>query len=274
MHQVRRRRRRTARCCARLTRTAWAAGPLALIISVATALGPAITAAPAAISESALVTAGSPAGTRAVGALFSISGGQIGAHFCTASVVDSPAGDLLVTAAHCVQGYSDIAPAGLAFVPGYNGTAPYGIWTVTRIFVDSAWAATADPDDDVAFLTVSSPGGNTRIEDVTGAERMGIGQSSTEVVRVTGYPDTQDRPISCGGRTSAFSPRQMEFDCDNFTEGTSGSPFLIGVDAATGDRTVIGVIGGYQQGGVSADVSYSATFGQNVRTLYDTAAGR
>jgi V8-like Glu-specific endopeptidase len=272
--QVRTGGKRAARCRAWLTRTVWLAGPLAFIIMVAAALGPAVTAAPAAISESALVTAGSPAGTRAVGALFSMSGGQIGAHFCTASVVDSPAGDLLVTAAHCVQGYSDIAPAGLAFVPGYNGTAPYGIWTVTRIFVDSAWAATADPDDDVAFLTVSGPGGNTRIENVTGAERLGIGQSSTEVVRVTGYPDTQDQPISCGTRTSAFSPRQMEFDCDNYTEGTSGSPFLIGVDPVTGDGTVIGVIGGYQQGGVSADVSYSATFGQNVRTLYHTAAGR
>jgi hypothetical protein len=43
------------------------------------------------------------------------------------------------------------------------------------------------------------------------------------------------------------------------------------VDAATGEGTVIGVIGGYQQGGDSADVSYSPAFGQNVRTLYDTA---
>jgi hypothetical protein len=44
-----------------------------------------------------------------------------------------------------VLGYSDTAPADLAFVPGYDGTAPYGVWTVTRIFVDSAWASTADP---------------------------------------------------------------------------------------------------------------------------------
>jgi hypothetical protein len=42
-------------------------------------------------------------------------------------------------------------------------------------------------------------------------------------------------------------------------------------DAATGEGTVIGVIGGYQQGGDSADVSYSAAFGQNVQTLNDTA---
>ena len=57
MKQVRARGRRTARRRAWLTRTVWVAGPLALIITVAAALGSAITAAPAAISESALVTA-------------------------------------------------------------------------------------------------------------------------------------------------------------------------------------------------------------------------
>jgi hypothetical protein len=66
----------------------------------------------------------------------------------------------------------------------------------------------------------------------------------------------------------------MEFDCDNYTDGTSGSPFLVGLDPATGDGTVIGVLGGYQQGGDSADVSYAATFGQNVQTLYDTAVSQ
>ena len=43
-------------------------------------------------------------GTPPVGALFTTSAGQLGQHFCTASVVDSPAGDLVITAAHCVSG--------------------------------------------------------------------------------------------------------------------------------------------------------------------------
>jgi V8-like Glu-specific endopeptidase len=186
--------------------------------------------------------------------------------------VDSPAGDLLVTAAHCVTGYSDRAPAGLAFVPGFgNGKAPYGVWTVTRIFVDSAWENTSNPDDDVAFLTVVQPGGDTPIENVTGAERLGIGQPSSAVVRVTGYPNTQNQPVSCQNRISTFSPGQLQFNCDNYTTGTSGSPFLTDMDADAGAGMVIGVIGGYEQGGDSANVSYSATFGQNVAALYDTA---
>src|ERR1019366_1525767 len=247
---------------------------LALIIMAVMAMWPMVTAAPAAITPSALATADPSAGNPAVGALFSMSGAQVGAHFCTASVVDSPAGDLLVTAAHCLQGYSDSTPVGLAFVPGYNGTAPYGVWTVTRIFVDSAWASAADPDDDVAFRTGAGPGGNARMENVPGAARRGTGAPPAEVVQVTGYPDRQDQPISCQSRTSAFSSSQLEFGCADYTDGTSGSPLLIDAGPATGDGTLIGVIGGYQQGGDSADVSYAAVFGPDVRSLYDTAVSR
>lgn len=68
-----------------------------------------------------------------------------------------------------------------------------------------------------------------------------------------------------------FSPTQMGFGCGGFTEGTSGSPFLIDSGGPAGDVTVIGVIGGYQQGGDSADVSYAAAFGSNVQALYDVA---
>jgi V8-like Glu-specific endopeptidase len=246
----------------------WLAGAVTFIITTVAGMAPATSAV---ITPSALVTTA----PSAVGALFSTSGGRLGTHFCTASVVDSPAGDLLVTAAHCVAGYSGTAPAGLAFVPGYDdGTAPYGVWTVTRIFVDSAWASTANPDDDVAFLAVAQSGGDTAIENVTGGERLGIGQPSTDIVRVTGYPDTQNQPISCRNRTSAFSPGQMQFDCGNYTDGTSGSPFLIDMAADAGTGTVIGVIGGYQQGGDSANISYSATFGPNVAALYDTAVAQ
>jgi hypothetical protein len=37
---------------------------------------------------------------------------------------------------------------------------------------------------------------------------------------------------------------------------------------------VIGVIGGYQQGGDSPDISYAAAFGPNVRALYDIAVAQ
>jgi V8-like Glu-specific endopeptidase len=220
----------------------------------------------------AMATSSPFGGTPAVGALFSVSGGRLGSHFCTASVVDSPGGDLLVTAAHCVQGYSDSAPRGLAFVPAYDqGSAPYGVWRVTRISVDQAWASSSDPDDDVAFLTVARTDSGTTIQSVTGAEELGIGMPASGMLTVSGYPESQNQPITCQNRVGSFSPRQMQFDCRGFTNGTSGSPFLTDVDPATGDGTVIGVIGGYQQGGDTPDISYAATLGASVQALYDQA---
>jgi len=211
-------------------------------------------------------------GTPAVGALFTTNGGRLGLHICTASVIDSPAGNLLVTAAHCVQGYPAVGPAGLAFVPGYaHGRAPYGIWTVTRIVAGSPWRSAADPGHDVAFLTVARPGGSTRIEQVTGAERLGIGHAPAGVVRVIGYPVNLDQPITCQNTISVISAGQLEFDCDNYTAGTSGGPLLTDVDAVTGRGTVIGVIGGYQEGGDTPDVSYATEFDRYVQALYDTA---
>jgi len=92
------------------------AGPLALIVTIVAVMWPMASAAPTVITPLALATVTPPAGTAAVGALFTMSGSQLRTHFCTASVVDSPAGDVIVTAAHCVKGYSDTSPAGLAFV--------------------------------------------------------------------------------------------------------------------------------------------------------------
>jgi hypothetical protein len=210
-------------------------------------------------------------GMPAVGALFTTTGnGQLGTHFCTASVVHSPNRDLLITAAHCVWHHSGV----IAFVPGYqNGSSPYGIWTVSRVIVDPAWSSSSNPDDDVAFLVVGQSGSGLRIEDVTGAETLGIGQASGLQVQVIGYPNGSDQPVICQGRTSEPLPHQLEFDCGDYTEGTSGGPFLGTTLSATGNGTIVGVIGGYQQGGDLPQISYSAAFGENVAALYKTAIG-
>jgi V8-like Glu-specific endopeptidase len=207
-------------------------------------------------------------GTPAVGALFTISHGRLGHHFCTASVVNSPYGDLLVTAAHCLGG----GAPGVVFVPGYhNGVIPYGVWTVTKVYTDQAWASSSDPDDDIAFLRVSQPGSATPIEDVTGAEQLPTGTSSRQLVEVIGYPDATNEPIACRNWTREPMSDQLEFDCGGYTDGTSGGPFLAGVNPLTGQGTVVGVIGGYEQGGLTPQVSYSAMFEANVAALYHIA---
>jgi V8-like Glu-specific endopeptidase len=210
------------------------------------------------------------AGTPAVGALFTVtSGGGLGGHFCSASVVDSPARDLVVTAAHCVGGSGQ-----LAFVPDYdNGQTPYGVWRVTRVIVDQSWISSANANADVAFLVVTGQDG-AKIQDVTGGERLGIGQAAGQEVRVVGYPQGTNAPIRCDNLARGFSATQLVFDCGGYTDGTSGGPFLEDVNATTGLGTVIGVIGGYEQGGDIASVSYAARFGALVADLYKTAIGQ
>ena len=159
-----------------------------------------------------------PGTSPAVGALFHITGHitsrttnrggrpQLGSHFCTASVVNSPSGDLVMTAAHCVSG---LAAGQIAFVPGYrDGATPFGVWTVTSVIVDRAWLATASPDDDVAFLVVRRAGTAASVQSFTGGERLGIGQPAGQLVQVTGYPETAGAPVTCLNRANWFSPVQ------------------------------------------------------------------
>jgi V8-like Glu-specific endopeptidase len=207
-------------------------------------------------------------GAAAVGALFTMSAGKLGAHFCTASVVNSARGDLAVTAAHCVTGRT----GQIVFVPGYaDGQEPYGVWTVTRVYTDPAWQSSQDPDDDVAFLQLSEAGDGRAVEAVTGAEHFAAGWQTPALVQVIGYPDGADQPVVCANWTKLFSPTQLEFDCGGYTTGTSGGPFLADVSAGSGEGTIIGVIGGYEQGGFTPEVSYASAFGPAVSALYASA---
>ena len=210
-------------------------------------------------------------GTPAVGALFTVVNGKLAAHFCTASVVHSRAGNLLITAAHCVFRNAQPLPGSMAFVPGYHsGKTPRGVWGITAVYVNKAWQLHRNVNNDVAFLVAGRPG--THIERHTGAEVLGIDRRP-QLVQVIGYPDSTNRPVSCvaPARTFRTDSHQMVFDCDAFTTGTSGGPFLARVNAKTGDGTVIGVIGGWQEGGDSPNVSYSPRFFTNVRDLYNYA---
>jgi V8-like Glu-specific endopeptidase len=256
-----------------MTRSASLTSLLMLLVFAVMMASPAGTSAdsvPASMSASVPLTGTFFPGTPAVGALFEMDGSASGGHFCTASVVHSPNRDLVITAAHCLTPFA-ATPQRVEFAPGFHDDkAPYGMWTTARVVVDSAWASSGNPDDDVAFLVVTSQGSGPRIEDVTGAERLGIGQPSG-IVRVTGYPNDKNRPITCQNWTTELSASQLRFDCGGFTDGTSGGPFLEVVSPATGNGLVVGVVGGYQEGGDTPAISYSPLFGQNVAALYRTA---
>ncbi|MEV7097194.1 serine protease [Amycolatopsis sp. NPDC051045] len=205
---------------------------------------------PAATSPAPAKPAASP-----VGALFAD-----GSHFCTASVVHSAAGNVVLTAAHCVKD-------GMTFAPGYrDGVAPLGRWTVTSVAVADGWTSSADPDLDFAFLTVRQDGNPASLESLTGANTLGTNRGFEHRITLTGYPDTTDSPVVCEGNTTRSDTYQLRVACPGFPDGTSGGPWVT-------DGAVIGVIGGYQLGGDTPDVSYSAYFDDDIAKLYASVTG-
>ncbi|GCB48019.1 trypsin-like peptidase domain-containing protein [Streptomyces sp. NL15-2K] len=208
--------------------------------------------------------AAASAWTARVGALFAADRGSrlAGGHFCTASVVHSPRRDLLVTAAHCLSGTGE-----LVFVPGYrDGHAPYGVWKVGKTYLPDGWAKRQDEDSDVGFADVGERHGE-RVEDVVGGNRFVTGTATgATAVTVTGYPDSREVPVSCTNKPAAHSRTQQRIECPGFTGGTSGSPWV------DGDGKVVGILGGHEEGGATADVSYSVVLGGEAAALYRTAA--
>ena len=190
-------------------------------------------------------------------------------HGCTASVVHSSHGDMLITAAHCVTGNG----AGMVFVPGQRGAqAPYGRWTVTAVHLASRWTTRQDPDDDVAFLTVAPrtiDGVRTGIEHVTGAFALGATPVRGMHIAVTGYPaGAANDPITCS--TTTYLTRAFpSFDCRGYVAGTSGSPWLRTTRSGT---EIVGVIGGLNQGGCHDYTSYSSPLARDADGSYRRAS--
>ncbi|MFI6641272.1 trypsin-like serine peptidase [Streptomyces sp. NPDC050504] len=223
-----------------------------------------------------------PDGIPTVGTVYFV-GRDLATHSCTASVVHSPRGNLLLTAGHC--GLDDKR----AFVPQYRaGLAParqpYGIWAVDRVFRDPRRTDFGPGSDlDFAFATVKPDGRGRGLESVTGANRLARAAGYTNTVTVVGYPTRKnspaDRPVGCRVETAPLPGyRQMRMECAGFHGGTSGSPWIANFDEATKTGDVIGALGGWNGGGLldgSDRISFAPLFGDAAFRLYDDAvAGR
>lgn len=199
----------------------------------------------------------------AQGALF-VGDYRHSAHYCSGSVVHSARGDLVATAAHCIAGNG----TGLEFVPGYrNGHAPWGAWRVVAVYVDSTWRDSQDPHHDFAFLRVAASNGRA-LESRVRALRLGSAPARRTRITMYGYVlGTNDTALGCTRRTyrTDAHPAYPAINCPGFGDGTSGGPWR------TADGSLVGVTGGYHQGGCSPDRSFSAPFGAATTRLWRRA---
>jgi len=189
-----------------------------------------------------------------VGAVF-LDGGTL--HLCTASVVHSTDGDLVLTAAHCLAG-----DAQATFVPGFAGAAaPSNTWTVDEVYFDTRWIASKDPRADYAIARVGGGGGGSVERQVGSALTLGKAPASGSRITVTGYPaGVGGQPISCQASTTMTEGGFPSLACDGLVDGTSGAPWISGT-------AVTGVIGGIEGGGCAQNLSYTAPFDEHTAQL-------
>ncbi|KEF07854.1 hypothetical protein DF17_06070 [Streptomyces rimosus] len=218
-----------------------------------------------------------------------------GEHHCTASVVDSPKGNMLVTAAHCVHFQDDEGEddgkdsadgeepgpitGDLQFAPRFSGagegTFPYGKWKVSGIHVPKAWRDEDGDRGDYAFLTVEPDARGRSVQEVVGAATPDFSSGPRRHVTVVGYPNEaynpDNNPITCTTDTERDEdePYMMQMRCGGFYDGTSGGPWLADHHDAGRPGRLIGVLSG---GDTDAE-STAVLFDGQARELYERVAG-
>ena len=193
-----------------------------------------------------------------IGAVF-LGAGDL--HTCTASILDSAAGDLILTAAHCVAEGIDIT-----FVAGFKDAAdPADIWKVDAIYLDARWVKSQDPLADFAILRLVRDDGGSVEAEAGGGFALGSAPRPGTVVSVTGYGlGVGGDPIGCQGATELAPGGFPSLPCGGLIDGTSGAPWTTGL-------TITGLVGGLDGGGCDENVSYSPPFDDAVVQLLTRA---
>ncbi len=187
---------------------------------------------------------------------------------CSGSVYNSPRGNVVVTAGHCLNSGGTNGSAGrwhsdVRFVPARNMTVlnvyPYGVWYASQLWTSTGWSQYSDKHFDWAAFAVPTNASGQRLQDVVGALGWSFGHDSTVMrgkqMMSAGYPGNRDggrRMWYCtgpqGGLTflgEPYSPYYQEplhtTHCGH-NGGASGSPYLDrSVSAAYGVMAYSGI---------------------------------
>ncbi|MFE9563189.1 trypsin-like serine peptidase [Streptomyces sp. NPDC006487] len=215
-----------------------------------------------------------------------------GEHWCTASVVDSPLGNVVATAAHCVApagedgrpgeaAHDGLAIGELSFAPAFSGEGsgqrPLGLWKVRSVQVDERWSKWGEDTADFAFLSVEPDAEGRSLQEVVGrgeAPKPVWTSGYERDVTVVGYPESEhnpeNKPVACTtqSRHDEDDPDMLYINCAGFWTGTSGSPWIADRGGPGRPGQLIGVLSG---GDTDVD-STAALFDDRAKALYERAA--
>jgi V8-like Glu-specific endopeptidase len=218
---------------------------------------------------------------------------EIKKYECSASVVPSRKGNVILTAAHCVIDPETGTPAtvgSVIFIPGYhNGVGPDGAWEALSYRATESWSKWAErkvtpPNEgsDLAFLLleVNKEKENLHygenVEKVVGSVGIAFDQACSQTYTQYGYPAespyngevlySHATPYAGTDPSPAIAPKPIKIASD-FTRGASGGPWTIGSSSSLTALSVTAYSYENQPGYL-----YGPYFGEAARTAYEHAA--
>jgi hypothetical protein len=193
-----------------------------------------------------------------------------GAYECSATSVDAPNRNLIMTAGHCVAEPSTRGIASkLAFIPSYqDGNRPFGTWVFDRIVVLRSWRRNRNFNFDVAAVELA-PQNGVNLEDAVGGVPVATRLPADQTYYAVGYPENFDDGQTMRYCLSGFEgydphpitrgPRPIAMGCD-MSFGASGGGWFVG-DGSLNSVTSFG----YDD---HPDIQYGPYFGMKAAQVY------
>jgi V8-like Glu-specific endopeptidase len=190
---------------------------------------------------------------------------------CSAGTVNTPNGDMVVTAAHCVYANFSFMQDWIYVPAYYNGPGIWGTWFASNMAVTASWKFNANPNDDFAIVNVAPASNGLSLVNTTGGNGLVTDQAYTQNVVIWGYPGSYNdglTPEYC--TSSTFQSGSLVGAPCNLSQGASGGPWLTSFNGTTGL--------GYEFGETSTENTsftdnYSPYFGSDFISLYGQNVG-
>lgn len=240
----------------------------------------------AAATPTPTTSAAAPAA--AVGGLYMQ---QASSPFCTATVLDTPAGNVAVTAAQCIAGRED----GILFRPGVS-SEPRGsetssptqapsadspadetkfnqVWRVSAVYAPAEWISKQSGEHDIAILKLApaqefSP--TRKLQGYTGGHMVWSRDLVGRRASILGYSTSADGQLRQCNTRIVDHEGMPALKCVGASRDLAGAPWFDLSDTAR-PRRIVGLTGGHLRGGCDAHHAYTPNVGAHVVSLLSRA---